>query len=264
MGEHIPLDQSDIVGKASTQPPQSFLVPGQQVGRAETRQIIKAAEAYLTETGNFANYETVNIDYAQLDANGLNGQIALSIILIQPVMGSLVSGTLNPGTKIVMTTQQEGRYAAGEKAFPMGKIDVAKDLADTSADENQTEGLTDDEKTGFVNNILGSPASRTIINAAIRERSEEIGKTPSQSEAMLAGSFIDKQTGLTIHVVVENVVATTEDNTVPFSVSLSEDQKREHAKVEIIDIANLQGAEPISDGAKFSILTALKAIEKTS
>lgn len=193
-------------------------------------------KSYLLKSGNFDDYKRLPLDYDNLDPKTLERQIALSVILVQP--HGVTTGELDLDTEIVMITQQEGRYDAGKKAIPMGKIELEKDII-FSGDENSSRKI--------------------IINAANRERLEEITAVPAQMETVLAGSFVDEKTSFTLHTVIENVVAVSEN--APFVASLSEEQKREGSEIQLVKLKNLNQVEPISNGVKLSLLIALEAIE---
>ena len=223
--------------KKTTPPPKVLVTPGEHIDSNASLKTIAEVKSYLLGTGNFDNYEKLSLNYDNLNPQTLEKQIAMSVIFVQP-RGVAVFGELDLDAELVMSTQQEGRYDAGKRALPMGKIELVKDIV-FPGDEKDSKSI--------------------IINAANRERLEEITNTPAQMDTILAGSFVDKKTGFTLHVVIEDVVATSQNE--PFSVSLSEAQKREDAKIQLVKIKDLNQVEPISNGVKLCLLIALEAIE---
>ena len=261
MGEPRPSDQS--IESFSAKPPLFEGVPSHlEYGKEASLRVLADVESWLESNGNYDSFERLDLNYDELPPKALDGQVAVTVMLIQPVAGTASFGELNPGTKLVLTTQQVGRYAEGKRAFPMGKIDLERDLADTTYDRDEMEGLDPEMRERFVREVLGSASRRTIINAAGRERREEISTTPAQSETVLAGTSLDKTTGTTVHVVIENVIATTGDNSSDFEVGISPAQQREHAGISLVPIERLDEAGEIDDGVMFSILTAVRSIKK--
>ncbi|MBU6389671.1 hypothetical protein KGQ71_04110, partial [Patescibacteria group bacterium] len=131
----------------------------------------------LRQSGDYRLFQSVDLATIQ-DPKELEGDIAASVIFIQPSPCHIRAGELLSGTHIILATQQEGRWEEGSLAVSMGKIEL-RDVPDTSHDFDNLEGDSPEERADYLKETLGTEAERTIINAAYREVREEIQNSPA-------------------------------------------------------------------------------------
>ncbi|RJQ29893.1 NUDIX domain-containing protein [Candidatus Parcubacteria bacterium] len=224
-------------------PPSPELIrpPNEVLG--ESLELLNHLERSLEEKGDYRHLKRLVTDYRMFPPDDIEG-IAAVVVLAQPALGSLAAqGELTRGTHVLLVKQQKGRWGGGTWAVPMGKIDPKRDSLDIP-----DESVSRDP-----------PAAGVIKRAMLRELREEIRMTPAQAQLTIAGMFLDMKTENVVHVGVENIVATTHENTAPIVAELPD--AREHSDIVWFPIEKIPEIENMSDGVRFVLLTAVRKIK---
>lgn len=237
----------------ATQAPSPENTLNMQESLEASRTNLSDLENKLLNEIDFSTHEILNIDYKQMDPRDLDGQIAATMLIIQKGIASIKNGELIPGSQVLFATQQEGRWAQGSEALPMGKIDIQRDLSNFDYN-NLIEQLPEESKEIFAKEYQ-SAAQMAIIGGGMREFHEEIMSTPTISEHMLCGSFRDKTTENVVHVIAQNIQSVPENES--FMAGLND--LREHKKIELVEAEKMLDLN-LDNGTKMALLVAIKAI----
>lgn len=234
MNRHENLErQANFREKAETPSLKFLKPPGERL--TESKKMLNTLIEEL-EQEDYSDFEVLELDYSKYPIERLDKQVSASLVLIQPEMTSIRNGELLRGSYLLLAKRQSDRWEGEKWSVPMGKIEIDKDAWGE----------------------LRNETAQTIIEGAHRERLEEIIMTPTQSDSTVADSFRDNTTGMTVHVVVNNIIHSSEGQ--PIVLRLPDE--REHSEVAWYPIEKLSEIEEDSmgKGTKLAILTALRKI----
>lgn len=156
------------------------------------------------------------------------------VTLAQPDLNLTLLGGLSEGTLtyVIKRAETPDNWGAGTWAPVMGHVEP-----------------TDD----FGQNTLQQVVLRTVN----REEKEEVRTGDQGGTYWIAGSFLDERTNFAVHVVIKEPYP---DYMTSGKAVLDIADEKEHTDVGWIDIVDLSKLQPMTSGARFVYLTALKAI----
>ncbi len=203
---------------------------------------LEKSEAFITDLlrqlgqVDSSEFEELSLSYTQSFDEVLKqypNQVVAVVTLLQPDVGTIMYGYLHPETQVLVGKRSPGKlWGANTWAVPMGKIDPQSD----------DKGL--DHTLGTV-----------IQRAALRETYEEVIKEETGGYQLIAGSYIDHESGNLIHIVLDEICP-DRDRKGPPSVQLP--NTREHSEVGWINLRDVPSIIQITSGIKEVYKTALK------